>query len=119
MIVFKIGNVDFTNCLTDMSVEMEVLLSDKSGRNAKGDLVVDIINRKDKVTCKFKPLTSAQMQTFLTAIDPYVINVTYLNPRTDVLKTINVYTGSPEVAYLRANAHVRRFQGFDLSFIEL
>ena len=49
MVYCKIGNTDVSYLVQSMKVDMEVILSDKSGRNAQADNVVDIVARKDKV----------------------------------------------------------------------
>ncbi len=101
-----------------LTVEYQVLLSDKSGRNARGKNVVDIVARKDKVIARFRPLGGDQMQQLLAAIEPFVFNVTYRSPKTQADKTINVYIGTPAVSYARMCAASAQMQGFELSFIE-
>ena len=49
MTIFKINNVDFSDLVSGLKVGYETLVSDKSGRNANGDTVIDIINTKRKL----------------------------------------------------------------------
>lgn len=121
MIVFKIGDEDFTRIVETYKTGYEVLLSDKSGRNARGTNVVDIVARKNKLSVDFMPMDAIEMKKFLTAIYPYVVDVSYWDAKTDSLKTINVYTGTPEVTALRmhTDASKRRYDKFSLSFIEM
>ena len=46
MIYFKINNTDFSHLVSSLKVGYETLVSDNSGRNAAGNTVIDIINRK-------------------------------------------------------------------------
>nr|DAG28417.1 MAG TPA: hypothetical protein [Caudoviricetes sp.] len=120
MTVLKIGTLDVTSFLLDQGfdVEYETLLSSKSGRNARGKNRIEIVARKDKLYCKFRALTSSEIQQFLAAIKSYVFSVTYLNPETGALKTIQVNSGTPKIGYLRINPAVMTKE-FDLNFIEL
>lgn len=120
MTLLKIGNLDVTPWLEEngLTVAYQVLLSDKSGRNARGKNVVDIVARKDKVTAKFMPLNGDQMQQLLAALEPFVFDITYRSPKTQAEKTISIYIGTPSVSYIRAHGMDVRMQGFELSFIE-
>ena len=120
MTVLKIGTLDVTSFLLDQGfdVEYETLLSSKSGRNARGKNRIEIVARKDKLYCKFRALTSSEIQQFLAEIKSYVFSVTYLNPETGALKTIQVNSGTPKIGYLRINPAVMTKE-FDLNFIEL
>lgn len=121
MMVFQIGGKDFTDIVQTYTTSYEVLLSEKSGRNARGTNVVDIVARKNKLSVTFMPMAAPRMKEFLTAIHPYVINITYWDPKSDALKTINIYTGTPEITAIRMDAQAsrRRYDSFDLSFIEM
>ena len=121
MEVFKIGDVDFTDIVQSYGIGYEVLLSEKSGRTARGNNVVDIVNRKTKLTVNFLPMDAAHMKAFLAAVEPYVVNVTYWDAKTDALKTMEIYTGTPEITAVRLSATPsrRRYDAFSLSFIEM
>lgn len=88
MIYFKINNTDFSHLVSSLKVGYETLVSDNSGRNAAGNTVIDIINRKIKVYVEFRPMLDSHMNSLLTAIKDYVVNVSYLDPETQALKTI-------------------------------
>lgn len=119
--LLKIGDLDVTSWLQDQGfdVEYDVLLSDKSGRNARGNNRVEIVNRKDKLICKFNPLDAEQTRQFLAAIEPFVVNVTYLSPKTGQLKMIRAYIGTPTVGYLRVSGAKTMMKEFALNFIEM
>ncbi len=124
MTVLKIGNLDVSSWLIEEGLDIgyEVLLSDKSGRNARGTNRVEIVARKDKVTAKFRALTQAQISQFLAAVDPYVFNVVYCSPKTGEQKTINVYRGSLAIGFATIDSQDfsrSMMREFDLSFIEM
>lgn len=115
---FKIGNQDFSSYVKSMRVDMEVLLSDQSGRNAAGDNLVDIVNRKDKVEIVFRPLFQEEMEILLSALAPFVLNVSYLNPRTGALKTINCYINTPSPEYYYILDDKILYKPLSVNFIE-
>ena len=116
---FKINGTDFTHLVANMKVGYETLVSDESGRNAKGTMVIDIVSRKRKVYCTFRPMDEAEMESLLSAMSDYVINVTYLNPKTNSLVTIKAYTGTPEPDYYWTHTNEKLFRPMELNFIEL
>lgn len=121
MEVFRIGSADFTDVVQTYTTGYEVLLSEKSGRTARGNNVVDIVNRKTKLSVTFTGMDAGRMQALLTAVQPYVVDVTYWDAKADALKTIEAYIGTPEVAALRLlpAPALRRYDSFTLSFIEM
>lgn len=116
---FKINGTDFSHLVANMKVGYETLVSDDSGRNAKGNTVIDIVNRKRKVYVGFRPMNGTEMKSLLEAMADYVINVTYLNPKTNSLVTIKAYTGTPEPDYYWTHTNEKLFKPMDLNFIEL
>ena len=119
MIYFKINNTDFSHLVSSLKVGYETLVSDNSGRNAAGNTVIDIINRKIKVYVEFRPMLDSHMNSLLTAIKDYVVNVSYLDPETQALKTIQCYTGTPEPEYFTIQDNRKLFKQMSLNFIEL
>ena len=118
MAYLKIDNTDFSGLVSNLKVGYETLVSDKSGRNANGDTVVDVINEKNKVYVTLRHTTNAEMKSFLAAIKPYVINVTFLNPETNALSTITAYHGTPEPEYYTISDKTI-FKPMSINFIEL
>lgn len=117
MTIFKIGDKDFSGLVTGLKVGYETLVSDNSGRNANGDTVIDVINHKRKIYVTLKHTTIDQMQEFLASIEDYVVEVTYLDPKTNELKTATTYTGTPEPDYY--NVRKSLYKPMSLNFIEL
>lgn len=95
MIYFKINNTDFSHLVSSLKVGYETLVSDNSGRNAAGNTVIDIINRKIKVYVGFRPMLDNHMNSLLTAIKDYVVNISFLDPETKNTKNYIVLYGNP------------------------
>lgn len=121
MIVFKIGDEDFTRSVNSYKTGYQILSSEKSGRNARGTNVIDVVARKTKLSVNFAKMNADEMKRFLSAIEPYVVNVSYWDAKSDGLQTINIYTGTPEITALRmgTEATKRMYDDFTLSFIEM
>lgn len=116
---FKINNTDFSSLVSGLKVGYETLVSDSSGRNAAGDTVIDIINHKIKVYVTLRHTTGEEMESFLSAIRNYVVNVSFLDPKTKALTTINAYTGTPEPEYYTIQPTHTIYKPMSLNFIEL
>lgn len=119
MAYFKINNVDYSHLVSGLRVGYETLVSDKSGRNAAGDNVIDVINRKIKVYVTLRHTTQEEMRAFLNAVKPFVVNVTFLDPETNQLKTINTNIGTPEPEYYTIQSTMTIYKPMSLNFIEL
>lgn len=118
MAYLKINNVDVSSLVSDLKVDYETLVSDNSGRNANGDTVIDIINHKIKLTVGLRHTTQAEMQSFLSAIESYTVQVDFLNPKDNQLKHITCYTGTPSPEYYTISDKTI-FKPMDISLIEL
>ena len=59
------------------------------------------------------------MQSFLAAIADYIVEVTFLNPKTQQLTTITAYTGTPEPEYFTIQTGKVLCKPLTLNFIEL
>lgn len=116
---FKVNDIDFSELVSGLKIGHETLVSDNSGRNAAGDTVIDVINKKYKVYVTLRHTTDAEMQSFLDAIKDYVVNVSFLNPQTKALTTINAYTGTPEPEYYTIQPTTVLYKPMSLNFIEL
>ena len=119
MTYFKINDVDFSHLVSGLKVGYETLVSDSTGRNAAGDTVIDVINRKVKLYLTLRHTTNQEMDSFLDAISGFVVNVTFLDPRTNALTTVTTYTGTPEPEYYTIQATTTIYKPLNLNFIEL
>jgi hypothetical protein len=119
MSYLKINNTDISHLVKGMKIGYETLVADGSGRNAAGDTVLDVINRKVKVYVTFRPMDGAEMKNFLALIKDYVVNVTFMDSKTNALTTAQCYTGTPEPEYYWILGNQVLYKQFNLNFIEL
>lgn len=118
MAYLKINNVNFSSLVSGLKVGYEVLTSENSGRNAAGDTVIDIVNRKRKIYVTLRHTTNTEMASFLAAVEPYVVTVEYLDPQTNTLQSANTYIGTPEPEYYTISDRTI-YKPMNLNFIEL
>lgn len=116
---FKINNQDFSSFVSGLKVGFETLVSDESGRNANGDTVLDIVNRKRKVYITFRPMTDTEMDNLLAAMENYVVTVSFLDPKSRALTNFTAYTGTPEPEYYTIQTGHVLYKPMSLNFIEL
>ena len=116
---FKVNDIDLSSYVSAMKVGYETLVSENSGRNAAGDTVIDVINKKHKLYITFRHTTGEEMERLLNAIGDYVVNVSFLNPTTKALTTITTYTGTPEPEYYTIQPGMVIYKPLSLNFIEL
>lgn len=116
---FKINGVDFSHLVSGLKIGYETLVSDNSGRNAAGNTVIDVINKKRKVYVTFRHTTGAEMLLLMDAIQNYVVSISYLDATTGALNTINTYTGTPEPDYYTIQGDLVIYKPMSLNFIEL
>ena len=119
MSYLKINDTDISHLVKGLKIGYETLVADGSGRNANGDTVLDIINKKVKVYVTFRPMFDSEMLELMQLINDYVVNVSYRDSRTNSISTAYCYTGTPEPEYYCIlDGHVL-YKEFSLNFIEL
>lgn len=117
--ILSINGTDVSNLVQGLKVGYETLVSEDSGRNANGDTVLDIINRKVKLYVTFRPMDASEMATLLGAIADYVVSVSYRDSKTNATKTIQCYCGTPEPEYYWVLNNQVLYKSFSFNFIEL
>jgi hypothetical protein len=120
MSYLKINGFDASHLVKGLKVGYETLVSDNSGRNASGNTVIDVVNKKIKVYTTFRPMDGGEMASLLSAMESYVVTVTFFDSKTNALKTITCYTGTPEPEYYYIHgANAVMYKEMNLNFIEL
>lgn len=114
-----INNVDVSDLVSGLKVGNMVLVSEDSGRNANGDSVIDIINRKKKLYVTFRPMNGAEMVKLMNALESFVVTATFRNPKTNALATITANIGDVEPEYYWIHDKDVLYKSFQLNFIEL
>ena len=119
MSYLKVNGTDVSHLVKSMKVGYETLVAENSGRNANGDTVLDVVNRKIKVYVTFIPMDGSDMASLLSAIGDYVIQVQFMDSKTNSLKTITCYTGTPEPDYYWIHNNDVLYKEMQLNFIEM
>ena len=117
MAYFKINNTDFSAYVNELKVTKEAKYNAQT--NAAGNTVVDFINRKRTVEVGIIPVTSEAMAQLQVLLDSFNVTITYLNPDTKALDTINCIIPESEVEYYTIQAGNVSFKAFSITFIEL
>ena len=119
MVFLKIGDTDFTNYIAEQKTTYTVLASEDSGRNARGNMIIDVVNKKTRVDCVTHFLTQGQMSALLAAIDPYVISVTYWDSKTGGTKTMSCYVSAPQPDIWSVGEAAVIYKPMSVGFIEM
>ena len=119
MSYLKVNNTDISHLVKGLKIGYETLVADGSGRNANGDTVLDVINKKVKVYATFRPMNGNEMVELLQAISDYVVNVSFRDSRTNSITTVECYTGTPEPDYYWIRGNDVLYKEFSLNFIEM
>lgn len=119
MSYLKINGTDVSHLVNGLKIGYETLVAENSGRNANGDTVLDVINKKIKLYVSFRPMDDFEMKRLLATFENYVIDVTFRDSKTNAEKTITCYTGTPEPEYYWILGNQVLYKAFNLNFIEL
>lgn len=119
MTYLKINDTDVSYLVKSLKVGYETLVADNSGRNAAGNTVLDVVNKKVKLYVGFRPMDDVDMKKLLATFDNYVIPVSYLDSKTNTIKTITCYTGTPEPEYYWVLNDKVLYKAMELNFIEM
>lgn len=119
MSYLMINGTDVSHLVKGMRVGYETLVAENSGRNANGDTVLDIVNRKVKLYVTFRPMDGSDMKSLLSTFSGYVIPVTFMDSKTNSLTTITCYTGTPEPEYYWILDNQILYREMQLNFIEM
>jgi hypothetical protein len=116
---FTINGVDYSNIVSGMKIGFETLVSEASGRNASGTMIVYPINTKRKVYITFRHMFESEMRDLMNAIKDYQIDIGFRNPQTGGITVIRAYTGTPEPEYYTIQPGNVIYKPMSLNFIEL
>ncbi|WP_010498548.1 DUF6711 family protein [Paenibacillus elgii] len=114
--IIKVGNVELPSP-SDMQIAIQDIK--KAERNAKGNLISELITTKRKIELSWSFLTATQLQTLLTAVAPNTFSVTYLDPLTNASRTGTFYAGDRKVGVIDFRAGVPRYKEIKFNLIEV
>lgn len=117
MAYLKLNDIDFSTYVNSLKVGKSANYNSQT--NANGDTVVDFINSKKVIEVGIIPLDTEVMATLQSVIDGFNVSVSYRNPDTNVLDTINCIIPSNDVEYYTIQIDKVMYKAFTLQFIEL
>ena len=117
MAYFKINDNDLSMYVSGLKVSKAANYSAQT--NAAGNTVVDYINSKRTVEVTIIPLDDTAMQNIKAAIDAFNVSISFRNPATNELETINAIIPEDEVEYYTIQADKVMYKAFTLVFTEL
>lgn len=113
----KINDIDFSMYVNQLNISKNVNYNAQT--NAAGNTVVDYINKKRLITVGIIPLDDVAMLNLQLVLDAFSVTVTFRNPQTNSLETVNCIIPSSNVEYYTIRADKVLFKAFTLEFIEL
>lgn len=117
MAYFKLNNTDFSMYVNALKVSENVNYNSQT--NAAGDTVVDYINRKKQIEIGIIPLNSVAAAELLEIVRGFSVQVTFLNPNTNLLEEATCIVPSSSIDYYTIQAGNVKLNAFSLTFIEL
>jgi len=111
-----INNTDYSNKVNELKVEVKHNYNSQT--NAAGDSVIDYINSKRVIEVGFIPMTDANMKALLSTAT-FQSTITFLNPLTNQMETINCIVPDTSVEYYTIQVGNVLYKAFSLDFIEL
>lgn len=119
MSYLSINGTDVSHLVKGLKVGYETLVAENSGRNANGDTVLDVINKKIKLYVVFRPMNGSDMASLLSSFENYVIPVSFRDSKTNSIQTITCYTGTPEPEYYWILNNQVLYKELSVNFIEM
>jgi hypothetical protein len=90
----------------------------KAERNANGNMIIERITTKRKISISYAFLTASSLKTILTAISPTFYNVTYLDPVNNTFVTSSFYAGDRNMGMIDFQDGVARYKDVSFDLVE-
>lgn len=117
MAYFKIGSNDYSTYVNELKVNKANNYNAQV--NAAGNTVVDYINSKRTIKVGIIPLDDTVMTNLQTDLDAFNVSISFRNPKTKALETINCIIPDSEIEYYTIQVGKVMYKAFTLSFLEL
>ena len=117
MAYFKIGENDYSAYTNELIINKTANYNAQT--NANGDTVVDYINSKRTIEVGIIPLDDTVMSNLQTDIDAFSVSISFRNPKTNALETINCIIPDDNVEYYTIQVNKVMYKALKLTFIEL
>lgn len=117
MSYLKIKEVDYSSFVSGLKVDKSFNYNAQT--NAAGNTLVDLVNSKYSVEATIIPLDSTTMATLQEALNSFKCQISFLNPQTKQLTTINAIVSDVKVEYYTIQASKTLYKAFTITFKEL
>ena len=117
MAYLKINNIDVSMYVSGLKVSKAANYSAQT--NAAGNTVVDFINHKRTIEATIIAVNDAAMRTIQNLLENLQVSITYRNPTTGELETIECIMPQNELEYYTIQADKVMYKAFTLTFTEL
>ncbi|MBR2492512.1 MAG: hypothetical protein IKB64_03465 [Paludibacteraceae bacterium] len=102
MAYFKINNNDYSQYVNKLIVDTTHKYTARE--NASGNLLVKHITKKKKLQVGIIPLDASSLTSLMEDLDSFECTVTYLEPKTNTLETINCIIPVHSIEYYSIRA---------------
>jgi hypothetical protein len=113
----KLNEVDFSQYVSALKITKAANYTAQT--NAAGNTVIDFINTKRSINVSFITLNSEVMQELQSIINNITVAVTFRNPATNTIDTINCFIVGNEADYYTIQENEILYKPFNLTFTEL
>lgn len=117
MTYFKIGSNDYSTYTNELKIVNGHNYNAQT--NAAGDTVVDYINCKREIEVGIIPLNDKTMKQLMKDIQQFNVSISFRNPITNELETIDCIIPENEVEYYTIQVDNVLYKAFSLTFAEL
>ena len=117
MAYFKINDNDYSMYVNKLLVDNKHKYTARE--NASGNLMVKYITKKRNVQVGIIPLDADTLKNLLADLNKFEVEVTFLNPETNALETINCIIPVNSVEYYTIRADKTMTKAFSFTCEEL
>ena len=117
-ILLKIGTTDLTSYINSYKIDYNVLTKG-DGRNAAGNAITNIINRKVKLSIGFIPMAESEMASILGLISTYEVSATFWDVKTQTQLTKTMLVNSPSPDFYSNSYQTGVFKDLSLNLVEV
>lgn len=103
---------------TTITIQRNKIWSQGSGRTKAGNWVGDIANMKWRIDLSWSPLNREDAKKLFNSLKPAFIDVTFLDPETDVFKTATFYGGDLSLPIYNYNIEEAVYESLAVSLVE-
>lgn len=113
----KIGTTTINDPSPSKYELQSIYIDADSERNASGNLIRNVVNKKYKIQLEFPPMKATKMKALLTLLDNTSMTVEYYDQKSDTYRTGTFYAGDLITSPLFKKDEIV-YDGFKINLIE-